>query len=844
MADDEEDLFFVDVTGEGDSAPGAAPRAPEGDSAGMEVESGELFYFDIQGDNHGEAEQSDSMPPPPPPPAEDKESDDDVVFVSETSTTGDAKAPSTSAASSDLPKPASTATASTSKVPVAKAKAAIPKAGSVRQKVIGSNDQTVPPARPALPANSALSAVKGYIFICTAATGKDILSLQIFGACTSKLAEMREFITPATRLLLFNTGTYKLYGPFLPDGEPALDLVEGAFGGRFKAHIRYKSDPAMPLMEQSIKEHYKPGPREPKEMATLLSGMSKHGRLVTAEEAKKWIKAKPADAASAQPAKAAAIATPSVAKAHESEPAAKRVRLTPGPQDQATTATTSSSAPASVAGVAAPKKPVPWRQDVPGKAATPTPSSSIGNSVPRNPAAAAGGPMQPIALRAKWSGIGVPPVQSGLCRSASSSVPVGAPRAPTPRPPSTPPPKAGMNPIRPLVAPTPTVAGRTRLEAGSKPPADALDGREDSGETGYIFHCNNSTFKDCAALKLLGCPERELQSMKDNIQPNTPLFLLNMDSLMLVGTFIANGEPGQDLVEGAFGKKYTAHLHVTPVQPLLEVQLRLKKNAGPLSADDVKLMKHSLLNGQAASEATQAAWGQPRPESVGSMMRVLTGTEGLDDEGRSYNFGLCVVNFANVGASFADKVLRRSKGDRMFDWEGVRRCIKCLKEDLKLQVVGCVFENYNGPDNGKTCPGIPEDIRAACVSIQETPRLTGPHHKSADDEMTIKCAYRRNCRFLDNDNYRDWLEGLKYEKIRLWLQQSQHLLQMKYFFDTDLGTFDTLDGNIAPSLLVSRPNTPGTPGFPPMWAGSPCLFQGGSPCASPIAPWHQLAGRA
>ena len=27
--------------------------------------------------------------------------------------------------------------------------------------------------------------------------------------------------------------------------------------------------------------------------------------------------------------------------------------------------------------------------------------------------------------------------------------------------------------------------------------------------------------------------------------------------------------------------------------------------------------------------------------------------------------------------------------------------------------------------------------------------------RSADDEMTIKCAYHRNCRILDNDNYKE-----------------------------------------------------------------------------------------
>merc|ERR1712019_317065 len=106
------------------------------------------------------------------------------------------------------------------------------------------------------------------------------------------------------------------------------------------------------------------------------------------------------------------------------------------------------------------------------------------------------------------------------------------------------------------------------------------------------------------------------------------------------------------------------------------------------------------------------------------------------------------------------------------------------------KIIGVVFENFG---DTKT---VPKDIEAMCESIQYTPRLTGQHHKSADDEMTIKCAYRRNCLFLDNDNYRDWLANLKDDNVRAWLKHCQDFLQMRYFFDSDPGSFDTLDGNI------------------------------------------------
>merc|ERR1712060_578850 len=96
------------------------------------------------------------------------------------------------------------------------------------------------------------------------------------------------------------------------------------------------------------------------------------------------------------------------------------------------------------------------------------------------------------------------------------------------------------------------------------------------------------------------------------------------------------------------------------------------------------------------------------------------------------------------------------------------------------------------------------DIRHACASIEETPRIIGDNHKSADDEMTIKCAYHRNCRFLDNDNYREWKGNLHDAAIRTWLECCQDFLQMRFYFDVGLGAFDTLDGNIPASGLAKQ----------------------------------------
>lgn len=216
------------------------------------------------------------------------------------------------------------------------------------------------------------------------------------------------------------------------------------------------------------------------------------------------------------------------------------------------------------------------------------------------------------------------------------------------------------------------------------------------------------------------------------------------------------------------------------------------------------------FSGQAGTDLKRAnSWRQGNQQENTNDKRARTDTgpiAAVDAEGRKYNLNTIVVNFANVGASYAKKVLKRQPGDKMlFDWEGVRRCVMYLTKNLGVKVVGVIFENFWATDNCSS-PNqkteIPLDIRRACESIEETPRIIGDNHKSADDEMTIKCAYHRNCRFMDNDNYRDWKQQLRDTRCRAWLDKCQDLLHMRYYFDSSIGVFETLDGNVPPGLLA------------------------------------------
>merc|ERR1712187_770258 len=125
-----------------------------------------------------------------------------------------------------------------------------------------------------------------------------------------------------------------------------------------------------------------------------------------------------------------------------------------------------------------------------------------------------------------------------------------------------------------------------------------------------------------------------------------------------------------------------------------------------------------------------------------------------------------------------------------------------------MGVIGCVNENFTGTDGDSNQKRpIPSDIlrmiEKSGGSVEEVPRIDGDHHKSADDEATIRLAYRRNCRFLDNDNYREWLQQLRDDKIRKWFKRSKDLLHSRYMFDSE-GVFELLEGNMPEWMLAPK----------------------------------------
>jgi hypothetical protein len=53
-------------------------------------------------------------------------------------------------------------------------------------------------------------------------------------------------------------------------------------------------------------------------------------------------------------------------------------------------------------------------------------------------------------------------------------------------------------------------------------------------------------------------------------------------------------------------------------------------------------------------------------------------------------------------------VLKRVKDrDYLFDYEGVRRCIRHLTQKRGLRVIGVIFENFHGAENGRDVFQVP-----------------------------------------------------------------------------------------------------------------------------------------
>ena len=102
--------------------------------------------------------------------------------------------------------------------------------------------------------------------------------LQLLGDKLHKLSEMKRHIMPGTPLFLFNFQSKVLLGSLEADGAPDRDIDREAWGGSYKAQVRFKEAGAQVMRVALTQNHIqqyniRSGPKTSQEICKLREFM-------------------------------------------------------------------------------------------------------------------------------------------------------------------------------------------------------------------------------------------------------------------------------------------------------------------------------------------------------------------------------------------------------------------------------------------------------------------------------------------------------------------------------------------------------------------------------------------
>lgn len=506
------------------------------------------------------------------------------------------------------------------------------------------------------------AASAGYVFLCGRGAQADSLRLGVLGAPAKELGQMKQCISPETQLFLFNVETFKLVGRFVATSTPERDIAPGAFGGGCAAQVR-ATPLDLSLLEVELDEWVVPGPRSAADVQALNSHLRQgcvapgqgqlvkpelpeapnsrlsqgrvvpaRGPLVKPEAVQPAPKRRRTEQHSiAQPDQGKQDAGPSLCWDHVKGkcPRGLQCRFCHGYVFSCTDATQRECQEKKLFGSPERDLSVMSACIQPGTELLLFNFESCRLLGPFVAASAPGRRLEPSAFGGKFSAhvrAELRP-EAPLLEAALEGRVQGGPKN-----------AAELEKLKQsLVERGKAVNEDLRLAWSTELVQPKEEEVEDTdsmfcwdfakghcprgkkcrylhleGEAaGYVFLCNSRTMADCGTFRLLGSPAKELRQMQHCIKPDTQLFLLNFETLKLIGPFVGISTPELDIAHEAFGGKFSAQICAEPLaEPLLQAALRERLRAGPKSAAEVEQLRGALAAGGAAPDDLQDVWAK------------------------------------------------------------------------------------------------------------------------------------------------------------------------------------------------------------------------------------------